>query len=465
VVAVPFGVELAVGAFPGQGAYYPGCLEGLEGEAALGEIDAVASRMLGRDLTGTVGGAQPPSIDTLLADAPDVLQLAIFGGSLLVHGALRARGVTFTTLVGHSLGEISALTAAGAFTVREGAEIVCHRIAALREHDTSGGGLVALGCDRERAEQMLALLPEPPARVAVDNGPHQVVVSGAAETLRRITAVAAAIGVPATPLAAAHPFHHPLLAGARDAFAERIAGYRSRGLRTPVFSPILGRFYRDSDDLAALLAAHLVTPVDFGGTVRRLHAAGARIWVEVGAGRALTNLARHAAPDLTVLAPRTPQLDTVAETAAFLTMTAGGPAPAAAVAVPQSAAATVAEVTAAPPARPSPASPPPVDPPPPAAGPTPEAAAAPGQAIDREQIADRVRGLYATALEYPPEVFEDGAELEAELGVDSVKQTELLTRVGELFQLGPRPEGLRIAELRTFGRVVDFVLEARSAAR
>jgi acyl carrier protein len=77
--------------------------------------------------------------------------------------------------------------------------------------------------------------------------------------------------------------------------------------------------------------------------------------------------------------------------------------------------------------------------------------------VDRESIAQRLRALYAEALEYPPEVFEDSAVLEADLGVDSVKQTELLARVSEQFGLGPRPEALRMSDYATFGSVIDFV--------
>jgi acyl carrier protein len=68
--------------------------------------------------------------------------------------------------------------------------------------------------------------------------------------------------------------------------------------------------------------------------------------------------------------------------------------------------------------------------------------------------------IYAAALEYPEEVFEPSAELEADLGVDSVKQTELMARLGEQFALGPRPEGMRTSDYRTFGKVVDFVSES-----
>ncbi|MDX3108920.1 acyl carrier protein, partial [Nonomuraea angiospora] len=88
----------------------------------------------------------------------------------------------------------------------------------------------------------------------------------------------------------------------------------------------------------------------------------------------------------------------------------------------------------------------------------------PAAAQPREAIAARVRDLYATTLEYPEEVFEDHAELEADLGVDSVKRVELMSRLGLLFELGPRPEDLRVSDYRTFGQVVDFVVDSLARA-
>jgi acyl carrier protein len=68
--------------------------------------------------------------------------------------------------------------------------------------------------------------------------------------------------------------------------------------------------------------------------------------------------------------------------------------------------------------------------------------------------------MYAAALEYPEDVFTPDVELEAELGIDSVKQTELLARLGEQYALPPRPADFRLADYNTLGKVVDFVAGA-----
>lgn len=474
-------LEMSVGLFPGQGSFRIGRLDGLladpDARPVLEAVDEVVGENLRRPLIKSLVDKSGLGDDGLADAEPELVQVGAFATSVAVFEVLRTHGATVSVLAGHSLGELSALVASGALTLDEGTRILCHRLAALREHDTSGGRMIALPCDRGRAEQILALLPSSDAVVAVANGPTQTAVSGPADALGRVARVADAIGMTATHLRAPHPFHNPMLEAARRGFAERVRGHRSHGFRVPVFSPILGRYYRDQDDLGELLAAHLVTPVEFGAAISRAHDSGARIWVEVGGGRALTNLVRARHPEVTVLTPLHGDPTALAETVRFLDGAAVTPAPSPTPAVPSPPATSATAVPVTPPAAVTPAAPPaPVTPAPvtpaavtpaavtPAVPATPVAAQdVPRTAISRDVIEARVRKLYADALEYPEEVFEHGAELEADLGIDSVKQTELMTRLGDLFELGPRPEGMRMSDYRTFGKVIDFVADSLPA--
>jgi acyl carrier protein len=78
----------------------------------------------------------------------------------------------------------------------------------------------------------------------------------------------------------------------------------------------------------------------------------------------------------------------------------------------------------------------------------------------RAELLAELSGMYATALEYPVEVFTDDVELEADLGVDSVKQTELLSRAVDRYQLPARPADFRLSDYSTMGKVADFVFDA-----
>jgi acyl transferase domain-containing protein len=448
--------EVSVGLCPGQGGYRRGALDAVctrpRAAEAVAVVDDTASEVLGRSLLATLAEHAALRDEELFAAEPELVQLAVFATSVGVFEVFRADGARVSVLVGHSLGEIAALVCSGGLSVAEGTRILCHRLAVLREHDISGGGMLALACGRERAERILELLPTAGAVVAVDNGPLQTAVSGPAEGLRRVERIAEAIGVASTRLHAAHPFHNALLRTSRDALAERIRGHRGRTFAIPVFSPVLGRYYRGQDDLGELLAAHLTSPVQFGPALQRAHAAGARVWIELGAGRTLTNLVRSVRPEDTLLAPLSGPPAALDEAVAFL---AGEPG----------LQLTAAPAAQAPPIAADAAQAPPI------AAPTPPVAldAAPAPAapsahppLAREEIEARIRTMYATALEYPEEVFEPAAELEADLGVDSVKQTELMARLGEEFALGPPPPGLRMGDYRTFGRLVDFVSDALS---
>ncbi|WP_346168294.1 acyl carrier protein, partial [Streptomyces javensis] len=99
-----------------------------------------------------------------------------------------------------------------------------------------------------------------------------------------------------------------------------------------------------------------------------------------------------------------------------------------------------------------------------APAPAPETPAAPAsgsrpEEYGRDQLFGELRTLYAEALEYPEDVFEDEVQLEAELGVDSVKQVELLSRVSSRYGLPPRESGFRLATYNTMGKITDFVLQ------
>ncbi|MGR8007767.1 acyltransferase domain-containing protein [Streptomyces hypolithicus] len=439
-------LDLTVALFPGQGAYRPGTLKGLweRGDdtvrATFEEVDAIAKEKSGRAVSPTVFQPSPPSPATLLETAPDTLQLAVFTTAVATHRLLVERGARAGVHLGHSLGELAALTCAGAYELADATAVLCERIAVVRAHDRSGGGMLALGCSRERAERVIALIGDPDLVFAVDNGARQSVVSGPAGAIDTAAAIAAQLGIAATRLRSPHPFHNPLLADARRQLADRISAFPTRPLTVPVYSPILGRFYRDGDDLAELLALHLVTPVEFGASVAALHTWGARVFVETGAGRVLTALVAEALPGAHVVAPlagRDDEAGLARAADALRSPLAGAGAVSHRIAADDSAAGIEADE-------------PDVD----AAFTVARSAPA---AVDRDDVAGRVRALYAEAMEYPEEVFTDDVLLEADLGVDSVKQTELLSRLGERFGLGVPPAGLRVADYDTFGKVVDFV--------
>jgi acyl transferase domain-containing protein/acyl carrier protein len=426
--------------FPGLGAY----LDSVFGELGeqrpelgevFGEIDAVLRETgLRAPISPQLFVRRPPSLEDLVRDDPDLLQLALFGVSAAVGRVLLAEVGRPPVLVGHSLGEIAALTAAGALSVRDGAYVVAQRNAALR---TAGhpGGMLALGGNARRVSALVELMGDPGIAVAAENSPRQTVVSGSRDQLLLAEEVAGRVGIGATRLHSPYPFHSPLLAEASEVFERSIRGVRQAPLRIPVYSPISGRCYHDGDDLPSVLAGHLTLPVRFLDALRHVHGEGADVFVECGARNALSGLVAKSLPEVVTVPCLTgpSPVDSLRGALSWLNGDEEKPRP-------------VPGFRGGPGEEPRPDSP-----------------AASSLGADRGAVLEDLRVLYAEAVEYPVEVFTEDVDLEADLGVDSVKQTELLARVAQRYGMPERAEGIRVADFPTLGRIADLVVEHGTA--
>jgi acyl transferase domain-containing protein len=335
---------------------------------------------------------------------------------------------------------------AGAFSVSDGAEVVLQRQQALRVAGVAGR-MAAVGLPGAQAETLVTLVGSHRLAVAVENGSDQSVLSGTDAGIDAAAQAARAAGASFAVLDAPSPFHNPLLAPVAADLAVRLRALRQRPLRGAVYSPILGRAYTDEDVLTDHLAAHLVQRVRFAAAVERL-ATGSPAWVEVGAGATLSRLVARIVPSATTVGGLD-GTDATLEAALAELGVASVPAASAPVA-PAPAVAPVAAVNGSAHADGTSGS----------NGARGHAAAP----LDREGVAARLRALYAEALEYPEEVFTDDVALERDLGIDSVKQTELLARGAELYGLPAQPADFRLSDYDTMGKVVDYVLAHAGAA-
>jgi acyl transferase domain-containing protein len=477
--------------FPGQGACYPGVLEDAAGvfpqvAAVFDEIDAVAKKRMGRAVSDVLWSRKPKTLETLLAEDPDIVQLSIFGTSVAVYRVLDAHGLRPDSLIGHSFGEIAALVCAGAFTTTEGAEIVCDRVEATR-FVKADGYMAVVATDAATAGALVNLVGDADTVVAGVNSDTQTVISGKRASMDLAAALAKVLDIPFVPLNSPLPFHSPLMEPVKAEFARRLSRFSARPLTVPVYSPIAGRYYQADDNVTEWLSLHLVKPVRFADAMRDLYADGLRTVVECGALDALTKLSKKAlrTSDLAAVSCLTRTGSDVASLRSALT-TLGVSAAAVseadrlrlAILAPAAfdesdaeefwAACEAAvrgfvddeyarfrrERQVAPNAAP--------------AIPVAREVAVPAAEVGRERV-DRAEvfkdlvAIYAAALEYPEEVFTETVELEGELGIDSVKQTELLGRVSEIYALPARPSDFRLSNYNTMGKVVDFVVEYRAA--
>ncbi|WP_093800387.1 acyltransferase domain-containing protein [Streptomyces sp. Wb2n-11] len=467
--------------FPGQG--------GFDGEAlrmakdkypqvrrVFERIDTETLNLFSRRITDMLFGPEKTDLRELLDGDPWVSQVAIYGAGLAACEVLTARGARPDVLVGHSLGEITALVAAGAFSVEDGVRIVAQRVAVIQRQDGIEGRMVALSANADRARRLLELLDDPMLAVATENHDEQTVVSGPGEVLDRVVAIAGQLGIGAIEIDAPFPFHTPALAPAVPDFAAYVGKLDQYPLRNLVYSPILQRYYEPDDALADRLAEHFVTPVRFAAAVRHLREAGVTTFVEAGGRAALSKLVTRLTKgsDVRVLASLAVDgdgglaLEATVRALSDAGLADAGRTPGLAGLLAPSVPVDVfeaywnehgdevvrrvtgdlvayqrAQEAAAVPEEPSAAA---------------EETGAPAGVPTRAEVAAELRALYAEALEYPEEVFEDEVQLEAELGVDSVKQVELLSRVSKRYGLPTRQSGFRIDNYNTMGKVVEFVL-------
>lgn len=457
--------------FPGQGAFFAGALRGArEAHRGIAEtfdtIDRVAQDQFGGTVSEAVFGPSDADIAGLCEREPWVLQLAIFGIDVAVYRALETEGLQPGVLAGHSFGEIAALTCAGAYSVEDGAALVCHRVRALSGVDTAGGSMAALDIDAARAARLVDLIGDERLAVAAENHAGQTVLAGPGPAMEAARDVARALRIAFVPLASPHPFHCPLLRPAVAEFAAAASRLAQQPLRRPVFSPILQRRYTDDDVLATSLAEHLVQPVRFAGAIRELYADGASTFVECGASDTLAKLAgRILGPgEATVLACLPPgQPDGL--DAAIRRLRAGGHLPGGgrgdlgAALLPGVAPELFQAFWAA-------------------HGPRVVAHVRDAFAsfehdgqrgggespADRQRLFQELTAIYAAALEYPAEVFTEDVLLESDLGIDSVKQAELLAQVRERYSLPPRPPDFRLGDYATMGKLTDLVHSLTASA-
>ena len=287
--------------FPGQGGYDERFLSELalrhpEVGLAFSEIDDVSARFGGRSISDQLLRGRTPSLDVLLSENPDLLQLAIYGTSVSAFRVASAEGIRGDVFVGHSFGEVAALVAAGAYSIGEGAEIVFRRNAVLRDTAIESGAMLAVAADRQRIERLLDVIGDPYTVIAVENGPTQTVVTGPKAAITAIGTITAALGVSTKLLASPYPFHSPMLAKGVGELSRQLQHLPGGPLLTPVYSPMLGRHLRPTDHLGEYLAGGLVNPVWFGTALRKLHDDGARSFLECGAGRALSGIVARNLP-------------------------------------------------------------------------------------------------------------------------------------------------------------------------
>jgi len=282
--------------FPGQGSQYVGMGQDLfEADPGARELFGLAEDTTGLPLK-RLCFTGPMEELTLTVN----LQPAVTVVNLCLHRALAKAGVTPVAVCGHSLGEYSALYAAGVLSADDTIAAVAERGRLMhREAEKYPGAMAAvIGLTPEKLKGLVhPLTKEGPIALANFNTPVQTVISGAPEMVARAGNLAKAEGAKVIPLKVSGAWHSPLMEEASRDFAAFMAKLDFRAPRLPLYLNATAAKETDPGVLRAAMGAQLTSPVRWAELILNLKAAGVDTWVEVGPKNVLTGLVRKILPE------------------------------------------------------------------------------------------------------------------------------------------------------------------------
>lgn len=226
-----------------------------------------------------------------------VTQPALYVHSCIVAELMAERGIVPDAAAGHSLGEYSALCAAGVFSFADGLRLVKARADAMQfagetQHGTMAA-IVGMDDDAVRAlcQEVSAVGVVVPANY---NSPGQLVISGSVEAVRKAVEIAKPKGAKlAKELPVSGAFHSPLMQPAADSLKKALASAQFNAPRIPVISNVTAKPHNNVDSIRNLLADQLLSPVRWTETLLELAALGTEAWYEVGSGSVLSGLLKR----------------------------------------------------------------------------------------------------------------------------------------------------------------------------
>ncbi|HWR24139.1 MAG TPA: ACP S-malonyltransferase [Feifaniaceae bacterium] len=275
--------------FAGQGAQYPG----------MGE-ELFKSSEAARAVFAAADGFRPGTSAQCFAGTKEELgrtantQPCVFSVDLAAACALREAEIVPEAVCGFSLGEVAALTFAGAFSHADGFRLVCGRAQAMqRAAEQTGGGMAAVL--KLTNEQVETLCVSHPGVYPVNyNCPGQLVAAGEQNALASFCAAAQAAGGRSMPLAVNGAFHSPYMAEAAEEFFQLLSDFSFQTPSCPVYANATASPY--APPYRNLLARQIASPVFFERSVRAMAETGIDTFVEVGPGKTLAGLVKKILP-------------------------------------------------------------------------------------------------------------------------------------------------------------------------
>jgi [acyl-carrier-protein] S-malonyltransferase len=279
--------------FPGQGSQAVGMMKGFDGHPSVRDTFAEASAVLGQDLWKMVSEGPEEALDLTVNTQPLMLTAGV-----AVWRAWGAAGGTAPAVVaGHSLGEYSALVAAGALAFRDAVPLVRFRAQAMQEAVPAGAGAMAaiLGADDDAVAAACREAAQGEVVEPVNyNAPGQLVIAGTRAAVERAMAATKARGARrAVMLPVSAPFHSSLLKPAADRLAQRLEAVAFAPPAIPVVHNVDVASHATPASIRDALARQAASPVRWTQTIQAFAASGVTHVVECGPGKVLANLVKR----------------------------------------------------------------------------------------------------------------------------------------------------------------------------
>jgi [acyl-carrier-protein] S-malonyltransferase len=299
--------------FPGQGSQSVGMGRDLAASSpAAAAVWAAADAALGEPISALAWDGPADSLDRT-----ENAQPALLAASIAILEALRERWAAAGAAApvpafaaGHSMGQYSALVAAGVLSLADGIRLVRRRGELMQASGQGRDGAMAalIGLDDARLPELVAAAGEHGIFVVANrNSPGQVVVSGERPAIEAGAALARELGAKrAIVLPVSVAAHSPLMAEAADAMRATLASIAVADPTTTLLANADARPITTAEGARAELVEHLTAGVDWVGAVEAMVAAGVTTFVEIGPGKVLTGLIKRIAPDVEVIAADDP---------------------------------------------------------------------------------------------------------------------------------------------------------------
>ncbi|NOZ24781.1 MAG: ACP S-malonyltransferase [Nitrospirae bacterium] len=282
--------------FPGQGSQYVGMGKALHEEYRVArETFEEASELLGYDVAGLCFDGPKEELNRTFRTQPCLLTASIAAYRVLV-----SEGVTPSVVAGHSLGEYSALVAAGVIEFGDAVLLTEKRGRFMQSAVPESVGLMAaiLGLQREQVDEVCLSVSSGYVSPANYNCPGQIVIAGKKEAVEEAMRLAREAGAKrALPLAVSAPSHCALMIEASRRLAEELRNIHFTPPKVPVVNNADAMYLNTVDSIKASLVKQLDSPLLWEDSVRNMTDSGVDTFVEVGPGKVLSGLVKRIAPE------------------------------------------------------------------------------------------------------------------------------------------------------------------------